>query len=213
MDNNEEGLGKKDRNTFASILSDGKIHVASEEGVEDVVRRDYETSKGEKGVKYELLYDHVTGKIKKIFFQKGDFGEQIHIVIGGVELSLPVSNNFAQDLMKKIPNIEIGETVQLAGYAFKDAETGKDKRGITVVQGLDDEGKGVKLSNFFWNGKKDLHDFPTANDGKSTAKWDSDDWKVHFIKVTKFLVKYITDNHLVGEETPKEDFDPEEEKA
>ena len=200
-----EGLSNQRENkTFASILSDGKFHVTVPEGTEGAILREYESSEGEKGEKYELLYDTLSGVLEGIYFRDSEYGNQLHICLGGVDLSLNANSNFASDFMKKLPNINVDEHVDIGGYAFADSKTKKTKRGIVVKQGDD------KIANFFYDADKDkeLHDFPTPE--KDNDDMDTDDWKIHFIKVTKFLVAYTTKNHLI--DTPEAHKDAEEGK-
>lgn len=185
----------KNYKTFASILSDGLFHIAAQEGEEGAILRKYETSSGEKGEKWEKTYDTLSGIINGIYFRKGDYGNQLHVVIDDINLSMNADSSFAIDFMKKLPNINIEETVIFGGYSFITKDTGKRKKGISIVQSVEDEDE--KIQNFFWNEvtKKPSSGFPVPK-GK-TKDYDTDDWKVFFISVTKFLVKYTTDNHLI----------------
>ena len=203
--------------TFASILSDGFFHIPSEEGTVDesgqeAFLREYEVdNEGEKvkKSKSELKYDTLEGMIEGVYFRDSDFGTQVHIVIDGIDLSLGAGSNFGSDLMKKLPNIDYSQSVKMAGYSFKDAKSGKERRGISIVQGVDEENKGIKIQNFFYDPatEKELHDFPTPEG--DTEKFDKDDWKIYFLSVKKFLVGYITENHLMVSEASKEEADAE----
>ncbi len=190
----------RENKTFASILADGKFHVTVTQDTEGAVLRKWKLKDGTEGEKWELVYDTLEGIITSIYFRDGDYGNQLHIVIEGVDLSMGVDSNFATDFMRKLPSVKIEENVTLKGYSFEDKETKKPKRGITVLQNEE------KIQNYFYDAdkKKALHDFPsfTATEAK---KFDTDDWKMHFMKVRKFLVAHTTKNHLIeAEKTAQE---------
>lgn len=180
-------LIKMEQRDYAYILADGKIRVQCDENTPGAVKREYETSDGKEGVKYEQVYDRVDGKITFIGFKEGDYGKQLHIEIDGLNLMMNVSSNFAEDLMKKLPNIDLSSHVTLTPYNFYN-EKGKSVKGITVMQG--DE----KINNFFWNidNGTPTNGYPLPEG--DTKKFDSDDWKVYFTVVRKFLMKYIEEN-------------------
>ena len=169
---------------YLSVLSDGKFHKVVPEGTSGAVVREYEDSKGVKGSKLEMIYDEVIGKITNISFEDGEFGKNLQIELDGDGIvSMSTSGSFGEDFMKKIPAIDLTKNVKLVPYAFE--ADGKSKKGISVYQ--DD----VKINNYYYNTetKENTNGFPIP-DG-DTAKFDSDDWKMYFMVVRKFLVKQI----------------------
>jgi hypothetical protein len=177
--------------TYAGVISDGSIRVKVEEGTPKAVRRDYETPKGEKGFKFELVYSSIDGIIVGINFKETDFGDFIDIDIdckdsGIVCLGLGLETSFAQDIMKKLPNIDLSKEVRIAPYSML-KENGKSLKGITVYQ------DGNKLKGFFYDeeAKKNINGFPAIDESKEYTK---DDWKIYFINVKNFLKKYIEEN-------------------
>ena len=102
-------------------------------------------------------------------------------------LSMNMSSNYAEDLLKKIPNIDLTKQVSLKPYSFEDDKK-KIRKGISVVQGE------VKIKSFFQDPvtKKNLHDYPELT--KPIKDYDKDDWKIYFMTTRKFLEKFITDN-------------------
>lgn len=209
----------KPQSTYYSILADGKFHTTVTEGTPGAVKRDYETSDGKKGSKWELVAQAITGKITNITVYEGDFGKQLQVSLGAdVTLSLGSSQNFAQDIMKKLPNIDLEKEVKFAPYSFIDEKSGKPKKGVTLYQ------DNVKIENYYSVKKDDkwqeANGFPKV---PAKAKdWDTDDWKVYFIGVTKFLLEEIQKNKLYNavkpvestggslEDYPTESIDPKE---
>jgi len=177
---------------FISILSDGKIHETVSKDTEGAILREYETSSGEKGEKWELVYARLEGKITNVQFQEGEYGENIHVTFqfeDGTEvvLSQSTAGSFGEDLMKRLPGVNFDDKVGLSPYAFEN-EKGKMIRGVGLYQTSD------KVGNFFFEDGKALHGYPVPEG--DTETYDKDDWKIHFIKVRKFLVAYVKE-HIV----------------
>lgn len=204
----EEARQKED---FYNVLADAKFHFVVDEGTEGAVRREY-TIKGKDGdadsigVKHELLYSALSGKITKVAFHEGDFGKNLLITLkDGDEtfvVSLGTASNFGEDMLKKLLNINMDEPVRLVPYSLKDAKTGKDKRGITVYQGQDAEGKFLtgdenKVQSHFhqWDEvtktSTPLHGFPKVPVAKKRKVLSKDEWKIWFTQCRLFMIDFI----------------------
>lgn len=181
------GLEKKERKNYATIISDGSIRVPSTEDDPSAVKREYETSDGKKGVKYEEVYDTLSGVIQDINFFDGDFGKVLNVTIDDITLSINTNVNFGEDFMKKLPNIDLNEEVYLSPYSFEDDKK-KIRKGITVYQ------KGEKLQNFFFDpeNKENINGYP--NPEGDIKDYSKEDWKIYFMQARKFLVKYTEEN-------------------
>ncbi len=198
----------KSNNTFVTILSDGTMRVAVPEGTEGSVRREYETKDGAKGVKHEMVYTELEGKITGISFYEGDYGKLLQLTVTDdnndqVLLSVGTESNFGEDLMKKLPAIDLEQPVKIVPYSFED-DNKKKKRGVTVYQNEE------KVANFFTDeDRKPLHGFPPIPKKK---KITTDDWKLYFMNVRVFLIEYITENlatkkEMVAKDQADEDFE------
>lgn len=181
----------KPKGRFISILADGKFHETVAKETEGAVEREYETSSGEKGTKWELVYPEIRGFIRKVDFWTGDFGDMVQLTFGDpgeeqITISQSVAGNFGEDILKKLPSISPEKEVWIRPYAFKDETSGKDKRGVTFYQ------NGDKVPDFFWDGKKKTNGFPEPEG--DTAEYGTDDWKIYFLQARKFLVKYVKEN-------------------
>lgn len=194
---------------FISILSSDatlRKSVTKEEydaylGTKEI--REYEDSKGNKGTKYEYIYESVSGKITNIAFVDTDFGTLLQVTLSDFPnedeiLSMSTSQPYGEDFMKKLPNINLAEEVTIRPYSFIPDGKDKERRGVTVMQ------HGNKLTNFFYDveAKKEVHGFPTP-DG-DTKSFKGDDWKIYFLQVRKFLTKY-TQEHFASK--PEETVD------
>lgn len=197
-------LKDKPKGRFISILADGKFHETVPEGTEDAEKREYETSSGEKGEKWEITYPEIRGVIRKVDFWDGEFGEMVQLTFGDpgeeqITVSQGVAGNFGEDILKKLPGLSPEKEVRIRPYAFEDENTGKQKRGVTFWQ---DE---QKVPDFFWDGKKKLHGFPEPEGDTST--YSKDEWKMYFLKARIFLIKYNKEN-IVGKYDAEIQYEP-----
>lgn len=192
-------LEQKETKKFVSVLgSTGDFRMTVDEGTPGATKRQYETSDGKKGEKWELAFSKIGGKIVDVEFFDGNFGKNLIITFDfengeePVAVSLGTNTPYAEDVMKKIPNLDLNEWVVMSPYSFT-ADNGKPMKGMTIMQG------DTKVQNFFVevkedkNGKrtyKNLHGLPEPTGDES----DSNDWKLYFLQVNKFLVKYTEDN-------------------
>lgn len=181
---------KQTNDNFVSILSsDASLRkvVSKEEfdaylGTKEV--RKFEDSTGKEGTKHEIIHEAITGKITKIEFVDTDYGSLLQVTVSDfpedIVLSMSTSMPFAEDFMRKLPNIDLKEDVVIKPYSF--VPEGKDKslKGVTILQ------KGEKIANHFYDGKENCNGMPKP-DG-DTKKFSSDDWKIHFLQVRKFLI-------------------------
>jgi hypothetical protein len=161
----------------------GELREKVEEGTDGAKKREYEKHDGSTGVKWELSYGGLEGLIESIEFDDTDFGKVMIIGIDGIALSVGTESNYFGSLARRLPNIDLASPVHLKPYAFTPKGEEREKRGFSVQQ------RGEKLKDFFYDGKKNLHGMPEAKDCN-----DSDDWKVYFLSVKKFLIKYIEEN-------------------
>jgi len=174
---NEVG-GKK----FITVLADGKFHQTVDEGTEGAVIRKYKDKDDVEQSKTELVFDEVSGVITKISFEEGDYGKSLQIELDNEGIvSLNTASNFGEDVMKKLPNINLKQEVRLVPYSFE--ETGKSRKGITIYQNEE------KVQNHYYNTETSevINGMPDFEGDKK----DKDDWKIYFMKARKFLMSEV----------------------
>lgn len=195
------GLNKRERKTFAIITADGKIRVQSVEADPGAEKREFVKSDGTTVIKFERVYDDISGKIIDISFKDTDFGKMMNIMFekepgedAELVLSIGASSNFASSIMCRLPNVDLKSELVIKPYSME-MKNGKTHKGVSVQQ------FGNKLTNFFSakdpNDEKktiEVNGFPPML--PMTPKPDKDDWKIYFMQVTKFLVNYTTENIL-----------------
>jgi len=206
------------RGSIFSVLADGKFHHTVTEETPGAVKREWESSDGQKsGVKWELLAQSITGLIANLGVYDGDYGKSILITFAGenkatgdtltdmanddsVVVSLSAQSNFGEDFLKKLPNIDIDKPVKLVPYSFED-DKGKKKRGVTVYQ--DD----VKLQSAYHKENAKTKKFNAVNGypaiPKEAKDWDKDEWKLYFGQARIFLLGEIKKHALFNMERMK----------
>lgn len=192
------------KTTYFSVLADGQFHQSVTEGTEGAERREYETSDGTKGVKYELKAESITGVLGAVSVFSGNYGKNILIQFKKLEkddedvvISLSANNSFGEDFLKKLPNIDVEKEVTLSPYAFED-EKGKNRKGISIVQ------EDKKIASFYSKENKKTKKWDVINGYPEpegdTKKFDADDWKSFFSDARKFMLKEFAKHPLFVEE-------------
>jgi hypothetical protein len=181
------GLTAREPKTYATIISDGTIRVKTSESDPKAVKRHFKLSDGTEGDKWEQVYHELSGKIAGILFVGGNYGKTLNITVNDGEdiiLQMSMQSNYAEDVMKKLPSLDLTQPVTFKPYSFEDSKK-KLRRGISVIQGE------VKIKSFFHDEKNNpINDFPAfTGDPK-----DKEDWKIYFLTTRKFLQKFIEDN-------------------
>lgn len=202
------GVHKRDSKTYLKVLgSDGTLRQSVPEGTEGAVRRTYEDreTKAEVAV-FELVYDFIDGMIGDINLFEGKFGDNLIIPITDGDdtfhLSLSTSQPFGEDFMKKLLNIDLSKPVAISPFSFT-GENGKPVRGLSIVQDFTiNNGSimgGTKVQNYFYDSveKKTINGMPVPD--FDTRKAKTDDWKIYFAQVRKFLVNTLKEKNLIKE--------------
>jgi len=193
-----------DTQEYVSILSsDGTFRLPVAEGTPGAVRREWSVD-DKTGVKNELVYKSLSGKITKVDIVAAEFGTLLQVDItddeGTLTISTNASNNFGIDLMKKLPAMKMNKEYRLAPFSFID-KTGKSKKGVSITEVV--EGKdSPKVENYFYDKdkKEEKNGFPTPEG--DTTKYTKNKWKAYFGTVEDFLVEYTKN------ETTKNIIDP-----
>ena len=186
--------------TYYSVIG-GSFRTQVPQDHPEAVKRDWESSDGKKGTKYERIVNALIGTITNIQFVEGDFGVQLVITLDEAEdkrvprIALSTASREAEYLMKCLPTVDLTKPIRFRPYSFEDEKTKKEVRGMEMSQ-ENAEGKFLnKAQNFFKDPetKENLNGFP-APDDEDTTGYDADDWKIYFMKCRKFLIKYTNEN-------------------
>jgi len=193
----EKGSSKE----FVSILaSDGSFRLTVPEGTEGAVKREYtieEEGKEVKKTKNEIVFKALSGKVTDVSFVDTKFGTLLQVTVtdeeGDLTISTNASNNFGTDLMKKLPAMDFSKDYRLAPFSFE-GENGKNIRGVSISEGIEQGKEAPKATNFFYDGKKDINGFPSPKG--DVKKYTKNKWKAYFGEVEDFLIDYTKENIL-----------------
>jgi hypothetical protein len=169
---------------YLSIVG-GRLRQKVAEGTEKAVLRKYETPTGEKGEKWELVYNTWEGVVRGLKVIENDYGKFLNVVFDDATLSIHSDSRYFSDFVKKLAGADLSKAIKVQPYDFED-ENKKKVTGVNVFQGAD------KLKDYFYDfeKKKQLNGFPVS--GHTKAKpYDKDDWKMYFMEVKKFLLAYV----------------------
>jgi len=193
---------------YLSIVQ-GSLRQSVPEGTPDAVRREWEAG-GDKGVKHELVFKAITGRITNVYFYDGESNgrkfQNLNIVLDENDqakqpvISVGVGTRYASDIMKKLPEVDFDKEVRIRPYAFQPDGEDKTVTGVEITQ-PDRFGKFDKFSP-----KVDSHFHAKAPDGKTIIKngfpkpegktedYTSDDWNLFYMQVRRFLVNYTKEH-------------------
>jgi hypothetical protein len=184
-------LGTPENVTYLSI-GWGKLRKKAQAMAEGVVERT--TQKGEKSLAYE--YSYVEGKITKIYRKESkEYGNSFEVRVDDGKDKFSVSfkegSRSCQDLLTKLPNIDLNQPVKISPFQMMNEKTGKEFRGVSIQQ------NGVKIPNAFSakvgeNEWKYYHGYPEP----TKKNMNETELKIYFLMVTDFLTKYTIEHTI-----------------
>lgn len=183
-----------DTKEYVSILSsDGTFRLPVPEGTEGAVKREWSVD-DKSGVKNELVFKALSGKITKVDIVEAEFGSLLQVDItddqGTLTISTSTSNNFASDLMKKLPEMEMNKEYRLAPYAFEN-DKGKSVKGVSIT-GVVEGKKFTECPKIEGKSLEKRKDYPQPAEGidKLEGKKRTNAWKKYFMDLEEYLVEY-----------------------
>lgn len=159
--------GKK----FVTIVG-GQFTIRSTEGAEGAVKRTL-TAKGYEGkIVYELQFPRLRGKIAKMEFKKGNFGEVIEItVVDDHQYVLQVPwNSSLKGIITRLPNVSYKEEVVFSAFT-----NDKEQNVLLVYQGKGEDGKDKIVPSAYT--KEAPNGMPAATETtvRGVKKWNFED--------------------------------------
>ena len=191
-------LGTQEFKKYLKV-SQGKIRLEVQEDTEGAEKRKVTNpSTGEIKIKYELTWTYIVGKITNIELRESDqYGNSWSVEVddgkGTFNLQLNDSTKHSDDLLGRLPNIDFSKEVKISVYPSGQK---KQATGVAIYQGED------KIPNFFI--AKNGDEWISKNGFPELKKdLDKDDYKIHMIKVRKFLKKYTLENVIPRLQQPE----------
>jgi len=182
---------------FLTVIK-GTLMQRADEGTPGAKLRKYELKDGTKGEKWEIPYRAWSGIVRDLRFHTTDFGEMLNVEFDDAILSLNTDSKYFGEFVKKFASADPQKEITIAPYDFE-TDDGKKKTGMNVVQ------DGEKLYDKFTTYNKETREWSYA-EGFPQPEGDEvtgDDWKVYFIKVKKYLKKWVEENPIntIGDKT------------
>lgn len=162
----------------------GKLRQTVSKDTQGAQLREYETSDGKKGTKYELVFNGWSGRITGIEFRDGDYGKVVNVHFNDCIVQISKNSKYFSSLLEKLPNINFNHDIVISPYDFED-DGAKRRIGVSIQQ------NGEKIPGFFFDGKKSINGIP---DGKGVNWKDEDERKMFFIQRDKFLIDFTEQN-------------------
>jgi len=204
-----------ENNIYLSVI-DGTLRQSVPEGTVDAVKRDWEAG-GKSGTKWELVYKATVGKIQAIDIYEGEKEgkkfQNLNIVLDENEngkipvISVGLKSRYADDLLKKLPNVDLDEEVRFRPYSFQ--PDGEDRKviGVELTQR---NGVGQFENKVMSHFSKKVGDKWEALNGYpvpegDTSTYSSDDWDIFYKQARKFMVAYLMDNVIPKLESKTEE--------
>ncbi len=202
----------RDKINYISISSDGILRQSVPAGTAGAKERTYDTKKKNDdgtpvmATKIEKHFESITGKINNIAFVETEFGTllQLTLVDDFIEdsepdtLSINTSTEYAKDIMKKLPNVDLTKQVTFKPFCFTPEGKTEDNKvkGVTLTQ------EGTKVEKYFvYNPetKTTSNGFPNPDAKIQEIKSDmkrKEEWKRYFKDCEIFLVDYTTEHFV-----------------
>lgn len=187
-----------EKNLYYTIVG-GSFRVQVSPEHPEAVRRDWTSADGSKsGTKYERIVKSLIGYIEDIQFRDGEYGMQMYIALDENKdgwkpvIALSTASREAEDLMRKLPNVDFTKEVSLRPFNFE-GTGGDEVRGMEVLQPDANSNFEVKIKNHFRDAEKkeNINGMPSPEG--ETSDYSKDDWKLYFLTVRKFLVSNTRD--------------------
>jgi hypothetical protein len=204
-------IESREKKNYISISSEGILRKVVPEGTPGAKVRVYETKEKDtegnfiKASKLEKTFESISGVITDISFKDTEYGTLLQVELTDEFLpdepeilSMSTSQSFAQDFMKKLPNIKLDKEVVLKPFAFTPEGAKRELKGLTVTQ------DSIKIEKSFIEKQEDgtfknTMGFPEPETKLATEKNEmkrKEGWKRYFKDVEIFLVDYTTEKFV-----------------
>lgn len=186
-------------------IAEGALRQPVPKGTPGAEERDWQAG-GESGTAYELVHNAVFGRIVAVDFFEGEKNGKrfttLNITLDADEdgkfprLGVPVGSKYAQDIMKKLPNVNFLEEVRIRPFSFTPDGEDKEITGVEITHRGSDDKFSKKVENYFT--KKDgekwvqVNGFPIRS--KPWSEQSEGERKIYRIQVEEFLINYTKEN-------------------
>lgn len=181
-------------------IVEGSLRQKSQEGNPEAIRREWQAG-GESGIVWEIPSKAAYGHITDVSFYEGEKDGRrfttLNIALDEDEngktpiLTAGIDTKYAQDILKKLPNIKFDQEVRLRPYSFLPEGEDRNVVGVEITHRDNMENFTLKVKDFFYDSEKkeSKHGYPVP--AKEREEMTSKDWKRYFEDANDFVIEYI----------------------
>ena len=175
--------GKKfESNKIYLSIIQGTLRQQVDENHEGAIKREYEKD-GVKKTKWELHFKSWFGYIVDLVVKETDYGEILNIVFEDAILTVNVESKYFQDVVRKLVGANMHKEFTFSPFDWE--ENGKRRTGVSIEQ------DGEKIKSYFYNDVDKTYCNGWPKPTGDTTKFKTDDWKIFYIQVKKFLLTQV----------------------
>jgi len=188
---------------FLKII-EGSLRQSVPEGTHDAILREWQAG-GQTGTVHEIVHKAAYGKIIDVSFYDGEKDgrkfKTLNITLDENEdgktpvIGVSVCTKYAQDIMKKLPNINFDEEVRIRPFSFIPDGEEKNVVGVEITQRDKEDNFTKKVENHFIEKKTTdgiekwlpINGFPARE--KTYNEQTDEEREIYKIQVRSFLIK------------------------
>ncbi len=209
-------------NVYLKIV-DGSLRQKVEKGFVGAIAREWKAG-GKEGTTHELSHKAAFGLITKIEIYEGEYeGKKfqtlnVHLDENDIGMtpvvSVGLATKYAQDLMKKLPNVNLKEEVRIRPYKYLPEGEEKDVTGVEITQRDHTGNFEKKIQNHFIKKTVDkkgtetwtpTNGFPVRE--KAWSDQTDEEREIYKIQCRGFLSRYTREHYqeLTANETQQQE--------
>lgn len=189
-------------NVLYLSIAQGNLVQKSDKDNPEARKRTWTDDDGNEKHKWEIWHRNLTGRITDLKIKDGKFGKELLITIQSGEdkavVQVSVNSDYFTDFAQRLPSVDLTKDVVINPYDIENEGDKRNSRGISIKQ----NGESVKNYYFDYENKKSINGIPSVSE-EEREDMESDDWKVHFIKVNKFLRNQVEKIEIPNYTPPK----------
>lgn len=184
-------------------IVEGSLRQKVNEGHPEAVRRDWQAG-GESGTVWEIPSKSIIGRITDVSFYEGEKDGRkfttLNIAFDANEdgmtpiVAVGIDTKYAQDILKKLPNVRLDEEVRLRPFSFMPEGEDRNVVGVEITHQDHMGNFTLKVKDFFYDAEKreSKNGYPVPP--KDKEEMTSKDWKRYFEDAHEYVIEYVKEN-------------------
>lgn len=200
---------KSENNNLYWKIIEGAFRTAVPETHPEAIRREWKAG-GNEGVSFEREVNALYGFITSVDVYKGESGGRkftnLQLTLDENEdgktpvISIGIGTKYAQDFMKKLPNVDFSQDVRIRPFSFQPEGEDHNVIGVEIMQRDSADNFTKKIDSFFT--KKEViegrerwsptNGFPAR--GKAYDEQSDEEREIYKVQCRSFLIDYTMQN-------------------